>query len=224
MNRLSVSVMLVALLTACAPRSAVQLVSAQVVPAPPGWEALISAQDRDRLARLPATWATALAAISLRQRALVAKESDLLVAGAARSHPGLPPGSYRCRLVKLGADTPRGPAIRSFPDNYCYIRAEAGDALSFTKQTGSELPGGWLHADSDRRMILVGARQRAVGDNSLVYGAAPDRDLVGTVERVGPFRWRLVLPWRADVPGLDIYELTPIPLERQAVEPPAPAE
>jgi len=44
---------------------------------------------------------------------------------------------------------------------------------------------------------------------------------VGVIERIGPFRWRLVLPWRGERPGLDIYELTPVPLEQQAAEPPA---
>ncbi|HEX7855408.1 MAG TPA: DUF4893 domain-containing protein [Sphingobium sp.] len=185
----------------------------------PGWRAVVSREDEQRLDHLPATWSSALASVPSRYRRTVTREGDLLSPDAARDHPSPPPGSYRCRLVKLGPGSGREPSVRSFPDYFCYIRGEKDNELSFSKQTGTELPGGWLHKDGDRRLVLTGARQRTPGDNSLAYGKEPARDVVGVIERIGPFRWRLVMPWRDAGTGLDVYELTPVPADQQAAEP-----
>ena len=56
--------------------------------------------------------------------------------------------------------------------------------------------------------------QKAPGDVSLGYGVEHDRDVVGVVERVGAFRWRLATP-RDDGKGIDVYELTPVPADQQ---------
>jgi hypothetical protein len=220
-------VAVLAALSACAARPDAMVampVPLLDVPQPTGWKAIVSSEDYARIARLPALWSDALAA-SRRYRVQIGLQGDLLVAGAARNHPAPPPGSYRCRLVKLGAAQGREPAFRAFPEYFCHIRGDRSDSLFFTKQTGSELPGGWLHADGDRRLVLTGARQHAADGEPIVYGTEPDRDVVGVIERIGPFRWRLVLPWRDGRPGLDVYELTPVPVDQQAAEPPAvPAE
>ncbi len=193
-----------------------------IVPHPPwiepqtGWRAIVSTEDAARLAGLPESWKNALAA-ARRYQKQIAGEGDLLVPDAARNHAAPPPGSYRCRLVKLGTAIGREPAFRVFSDFFCYIRGDDNN-LFFTKQTGSELPGGWLHPDGNNRFVMTGAKQRPGGE-TLVYGSEPERDLVGVVERIGPFRWRLVLPWRGTDPGLDVYELTPVPVEQQAIEP-----
>lgn len=205
------------LLAACSTTSKPVVASVDAVPET-GWRASISAEDAARLEALPVTWQTARAAAARRSKALLAEEETLLAADAALDHPALPPGSYNCRLVSLGQKTARGSAIRAFKPFFCYVRGEGADALSFTKQTGTDLPGGWLHADGDRRYVFMGARQRKPGDNSLGYGAQQDRDLIGVVERVAPFRWRLAVPWRGARTGIDVYELTPVPTELQAEE------
>jgi len=223
MKRLALTALFAAPLAACGGPQPTHVQSASATPppeapAPPGWLAEASPEDRDRLDHLADLWRESLAAVPVKQAALVKREGDLLKADAARTLPSPTPGSYRCRLVRLSA----GEGLRSFNDFVCYIRAESGNRLTFTKQTGTELPGGWLHQDGDRRLVLMGAKQRAVGDNSLAYGTDPARDLVGVVERIGPFRWRLTLPLREGKPGLDIYELTPMPIERQVDEPLVP--
>lgn len=190
-----------------------------LVEAEPGWRGVVSIEDAQRLEHVPATWESALAAVPARYRPLVVHEGELLDPTSARDHPAPPPGSYRCRLVRLSDGTKGQPAVRAFPTNFCYIRGEGANALSFAKQTGTELPGGWLHADGDRRLVLVGARQRVAGDTTLAYGQDTARDVVGLFERIGPFRWRLVLPWRDAGTGLDIYELIPVPPDQQAAEP-----
>jgi hypothetical protein len=186
--------------------------------AEPGWRGTISTEDTARLEALPATWAKVRGLAERRSKTLWAGQAELLVADGALDHPALPPGSYNCRLVSLGQKTARGGVVRVFNPFFCYVRGEGADALSFTKQTGTDLPGGWLHADGDRRYVFLGAKQRKPGDNSLGYGTEGDRDLAGVVERIAPFRWRLVVPWRGDKPGLDVYELTPVPAELQAPE------
>ncbi|CAN5123740.1 hypothetical protein BH10PSE13_BH10PSE13_20900 [soil metagenome] len=208
-------------LSACAgSKSTLQPIGLVEEPAPePGWRAEVTPEDEARISGLPATWRAALAGIARRYAPAVAKEGDLLVADAGRDHPAPPPGSYRCRLVKVGPGARRESPVRNFPDFFCYVRAEAGGGLSFTKQTGTDLPGGWLRPDGDRRLILVGARQHGVGDATLAYGIEPERDVIGVVERIGPFRWRLTLPWRVGPTGLDVYEMTPVPTDQQAEEP-----
>lgn len=190
----------------------------------PAWRSAIRPADAERIGMLPTIWSLARATLTVRQKALAQREGDLLDPDAARDHPAIPPGSYRCRLVRIDGTDRRKEQVRSFKEFYCYIRGERDNRLSFTKQTGSELPGGWLHPDGERRLVMVGAMQREQGDNSLNYGDEPERDLVGVVERIGPFRWRLVLPPKRTEPRLDIYELTPVPAEEQVPEPRAPAE
>ncbi|MBN8830227.1 MAG: DUF4893 domain-containing protein [Sphingomonadales bacterium] len=221
--KLLFSLAALAVLSACAPRAGAvpeaELVSAPEAPPQTGWRAIVSPEDGDRIDHLPDLWASALAAAQRHARQ-IAREDGLLAPQAARNHPALPPGSYHCRLVRIGAAQGREPAFRAFPDFFCHIRGDRSDSLFFTKQTGTELPGGWLHADGDRRFVLTGAKQYRVGGEPLVYGSEPDRDVVGVAERIGPFRWRLVLPWRGAQAGLDVYELTPVAPEQQAAEPP----
>jgi hypothetical protein len=131
----------------------------------------------------------------------------LLQPGAALDHPALSPGSYMCRAVRV-----ERARLRSFPSQFCFVRGEAGGRLSFNKQTGTDLPNGWLYADGDTRSVFLGAQQRRAGENSLGYGTDRAADRVGVIERIGPFRWRLVMPRPNE---LWIYELTPVPAEQQ---------
>src|SRR3546814_12245399 len=109
--------------------------------------------------------------------------SDLLEADAALDHPALPPGSYWCRVVRLGKIAGRN-LIESFAPNFCYIRDE-DKGLSFTKQSGSDLPAGYLYADRERRYVFLGARPAAPGDVSIGYGVHPQPADPGGVDGLG---------------------------------------
>ena len=52
-------------------------------------------------------------------------------------------------------------------------------------------------------------------DQPLAYGDDPKRDMAGVFERVGPFRWRLVIPWPQSTSKLDVFELTPVAQQPQ---------
>ena len=117
---------------------------------------------------------------------------------AALDYPELSPGSYRCR------------AATARKADYCYVSATP-NGLALVKQTGANPLSGYLHADG-KRYVFLGARQRRPGDTALGYGTDTARDLVGTVERIGNFRWRLAVTG-AGQPLL--LELTPVPTEQQ---------
>lgn len=176
---------------------------AAAVEKPAAWRMTILPDDAARIESLPARWTAARAATARRGSAIATGDDDLLKPDKGLAHGALPPGSYRCRSLTLARGAMQW--SRSF---FCYVGGEAGERVSFTKQTGTALPGGWLYPDGDR-YVFLGARQRRPGDGSLGYGVDRARDLVGVVERIGAFRWRLVL---AGDP-IDIYEL--VPAERQ---------
>lgn len=181
-------------------------------PSEQAWRSAITSGDAALIEALPSIWSKVLSSAKQRSGSAIAAEGALLDPDAALDHPELPPGSYECRVVRIGKGAGRRRFI-SFPSRFCYVSAE-DKGLGFAKQTGSDLPTGYLYADGDKRYIFLGARQDAPGDASLGYGADSDRDVAGVVERVGAFRWRLVAP-RDSGEGLDIYELTPVPADRQ---------
>jgi len=196
--------------TAPMPGASVQLET--LSPAEQAWHDAITSGDAALIESLPAIWSRVLASAKRRSGGAIADEGALLEPDAALDHPELPPGSYRCRVVRIGKSAGRRRYV-SFPQRFCFVKAE-DKGLSFVKQTGSDLPSGYLYADGDRRYVFLGARQDRPGDVSLGYGVNADRDVAGVVERVGAFRWRLVAP-RDGGEGLDIYELTPVPTDQQ---------
>lgn len=216
--RLLIPLLLAAVLGGCAATPAHRPSAIVEVPAVPDkqWQRLIVAEDSDRLATFSTLWSTALAAATPRFAAALAREGALLDPARALGHPALPPGSYRCRVVKLGGEGRRVPAYRTFPATFCYIGGE-GTGQSFTKQTGTERPSGWLYPDDDTRFIFLGAYAEG-NAKAPIYGAERGRSALGVVERIAPFRWRLTLAPVDRSALLTIYEITPVPAEQQLAE------
>src|SRR5437899_8987001 len=85
------------------------------------------------------------------------REGALLLPRAALPRPAPTPGSYNCRLIKLGAATPKTRAYESFKPFFCYVEVE-GDLLTIVKQTGSQRPAGRLWEDDNpNRLVLLGS-------------------------------------------------------------------
>jgi hypothetical protein len=178
--------------------------------APSGWRAVAKAEDVDRIARLDAAWSAALTeARSRRFKGAVADEGELLDPAAALPRAAPPPGPYKCRVIKLGTQRKGGVAYNAYAPFFCYVEAE-GDLLTIVKQTGSQRPAGRLYPEKDERLVFLGTL--ALGDEEapLPYGERPERDMAGVVERVAPFRWRLVIPWPRTESKLDVIELVPV--------------
>jgi hypothetical protein len=173
-----------------------------------GWRQVASAEDQARLDRIAGTWEEALAAARGAGFArAVAREGSLLQPDAqVRSAPS--PGPYRCRVIRLGAPPPQR-AFATFPHWFCYVTVE-GEQLGLTKQTGSERPAGYLWDDGPDRMIFVGAIALGGEAAAPAYGGVPDRNLVGILERVGPFRYRVAMPRPREVAVMDVLEMVPV--------------
>lgn len=211
MRALGTILLSAAILTGCATPEPEKGAAAALVPLVerPGWTGIVEAPDRERLRRLDSAWASALA--ELRAAGLTGRidaEGELLEAGAALPRPAPPPGTYRCRLLRLGRPGPGHQVLAVHPSYFCHV-GDAGELLAFTKQTGSERPGGYLYPDGTAtRLVFLGALARG-REPVRGYGEESGRDMIGIVERIGPFRWRLVMPWPRSGAKLEVMELVP---------------
>ncbi len=179
------------------------------------WKAIATAADEDRLSRLGLAWQEALEEAKKTNAADVRREGGLLLPRSGLPRPDPTPGSYNCRLIKLGKATPRGRAFETFKPFFCYVEVE-DDLLTIVKQTGSQRPAGRLWADDDpNRLIFLGSLALSDKTTPVAYGDDPKRDMAGTLERIGPFRWRLVIPWPQSTSKLDVFELTPVDFTKQ---------
>lgn len=186
--------------------------SVEVGPTPKSaaWKAIATAEDQDRLSRLGLAWQEALADAGKTSAADIRREGKLLSPGAALPRPDPTPGSYNCRLIKLGAATAKSKSFESFKPFFCYVEIE-GDQLTIIKQTGSQRPAGRLWEDDvPTRLIFLGSLALGDEEQPLAYGDDPKRNMAGVLERISPFRWRLVIPWPQSSSKLDVFELTPV--------------
>jgi len=214
------AILAMALLSACATKPHLPPgVHPTVEVGPPlkseAWKSVATAADQDRIARLGLAWQGALAEAKKSNPGDVAKEGKLLLPRAGMPRPDPTPGSYNCRLIKLGSATAKGKAFESFKPFFCYVQVE-GDQLTIVKQTGSQRPSGRLWEDDDpNRMIFLGSLALGDEDQPLAYGDDPKRNMAGVFERIAPFRWRLVIPWPQSSSKLDVFELTPVDFTQQ---------
>ena len=186
---------------------------AAVVEPQPEWAGLATPADYARLTALPKLFAQARAAVPGTRAKLLAAETALVDPAAAQLAPELPPGPYHCRLVRFGGKA----RFTTFKPDFCYVEtaqtAAGKSGMSFTKQTASQggtLPEGWIYPDGERRQVFLGATKRKGDTTARRYGDDPGHDLAGVIERVSPFRWRLVLARAEAGATLDLYELVPV--------------
>jgi hypothetical protein len=174
------------------------------------WKQVATANDQDRIERLGLAWQEALSEAKPKNGKETSAEGDLLKPRAGLPRPQPTPGSYNCRMISLGA-TEKTPAFEKFKPFFCYVLSDSQGVLTIVKQTGSQRPAGRLWDDDDpNRMIFLGSL--ALGDEKepLAYREDPDRDMAGVFERIGPFEWRLVIPWPRSGAKLEVFELTPV--------------
>ena len=206
-RRLALSFLALLALAACA--------RSREVVAPPSaerpsdaWRTLVTDDDRGRIRHWRNSWTDALAAARPGNEAAIAREGPLLDPDAALADVRLPPGDYRCRTIKLGAQSQPHPVFSILPERLCRVAPEGG-RLHFAVSDGPQRPLGAIFPDNGRRMIFLGTLQ--LGDEALAYryGRDRERDLVGLLERVGERRWRLVFPAPHFESLLDVIELVP---------------
>ncbi|PZO05669.1 MAG: DUF4893 domain-containing protein [Alphaproteobacteria bacterium] len=176
----------------------------------PDWRGIVTRADRDRFDRRDAAWRDAL-----RQARSLSGSGDLASTGAlidpdAGINGVTPPvGDYRCRTVKLGSQGDyEGLGYVVYGWFACRIE-DTPTGLKFVKRTGSQRPSGLLFPENDSQMVFLGSM--SLGDEAAAnsYGRQPDRDMIAVLERIGPARWRLVIPWPTAESKLDLIELVP---------------
>ncbi len=172
------------------------------------WREVATETDRNRIRGWRSTWMEGLRQARERHLAEISGEGDLLNPDAALLDPAPPPGAYRCRTIKIGAQSDAMLDWVAYPDFACRIAARDG-LLTFTRQGGSQRPIGRIYPDNVRRMIFLGTLQLGDERQVLPYGSDADRDMAGILERVGERRWRLVFPRPTFESIIDVVELVP---------------
>lgn len=187
-----------------------------VITAPPPtkadvWQSVASPADANRIRRVATGWSSGLAeARAGGFGGELRAAGKLLDPDAALPRPAPTPGSYSCRLVRLGKENGKGPAYQKFKPFFCYIEVE-GDLFTIVKQTGSQRPAGRLWDDDmGNRLIFLGTLALGSEEEARAYGEDPKRDMAGIFERFDPFKWRLVIPYPQNGARLDVFELTPV--------------
>ena len=177
------------------------------------WKEIATDADEQRLARLGLAWQESLQEAQRGFGKEITAEGALLRPRAALPRPAPTPGSYNCRLIKMGKTNARAVAFERFKPFFCYVEVE-GNLLTIVKQTGSQRPAGRLWED-DRpdRLIFMGSLALGSEEQPMAYGEDYKRDMAGVLERIGPFKWRLVIPWPQGTSKLDVFELTPVALQ-----------
>lgn len=209
-RRMVAAALALAPLAACQTTGPAAAVVVEVEPATPAWARALSPEHLARLEAIDLYWASGLAAGQAAGFARrIRSEGALLDPAGGQAWATPSPGSYRCRRIRLGARG-RQNGLSATGLFFCHIGDE-GEQLSFTQQTGPERPGGYLSEDGGRRMIFIGALSRGREGVPPAYGEAPERDMVGLFERIGPFRYRLTLPREDGI--LDVIDLTALPPE-----------
>ncbi|QYF86868.1 DUF4893 domain-containing protein [Brevundimonas sp. PAMC22021] len=175
------------------------------------WRTVARAADASLLGRLDQAWRLGRAEAEDAGFAAQVEALGPLVDPNAAQNGQLqpPPGAYRCRTIKLGRKVEgQGLAYVDYPPFRCTVELTPGGDLVLTKTTGSQRTRGLLYPDGERRLVYLGAQ--ALGDETGFpdYGDRNERNQIGVLERVGPNRWRLALPWPRVEAKLELLELT----------------
>jgi hypothetical protein len=197
-----------AALSACGKKSA----EVETPPPPiakPDWRSTITSADSDRLQDWRSAFMKALEkATAAGHGPSIAREGALLDPDARLASVAPKPGKHSCRVIKLGGKGALMGDYVVYPSAPCTISDE-GEVLGFSKLSGNQRPVGLLFPMDDSRMIFLGTL--IIGDEmrALDYGRDSNRDMVGAFERIGPQRWRLILPKPKFESMMDVIEVVP---------------
>ena len=178
------------------------------------WRQISTPDDRERLRDWRSAFVSALtAARAAGHAAEIAREGVLLEPDAALGSGPMPNGDYRCRVIKLGARSPGLLDYVGYPAFTCRIGPEAGGPAaglqSFAKLTGSQRQIGLVFPGDALRQVFLGTVVLGDERRALQYGRDQERDVAGFVERIGPNRWRLLMPRPHFESQIDVLELIP---------------
>ena len=174
------------------------------------WRQVATQDDKDRLREWRSAFTSALAAARKSGHgAQIDREGALLNPDAALANGAIPNGMYRCRVIKLGAKAAGNLDYVSYPGFSCQLRP-THQVQRLDKLSGSQRYAGVLFPNDAVREVFLGAL--VLGDESRVlqYGQDQTRDVAGYVERIGPDRWRLIMPKPHFESQFDVMEMVPM--------------
>jgi hypothetical protein len=173
------------------------------------YKQVISENDRVRLRDWRKSFESGLdAARKAGHAADIAREGALLDPDAALAGPAIPNGMYRCRVIKLGAQTGETREYLATPIFTCRVRQER-QLQRFGVLSGNQRYLGLIFPGDAIRNVFLGTLVLGDERRALQYGQDQKRDVAGYVERIGPNRWRLVMPQPHFESRLDVMELVP---------------
>ena len=173
------------------------------------YKEVIKENDRPRLRDWRKTFEAAIAnAAAAGHGADIAREGALLDPDAAIAGPSIPNGMYHCRVIKLGAKEPGNRAYVAYGGFTCKVRQDRA-LQRLAKLNGPQRYVGLIFPGDAIRSIFLGTLVLADETRALQYGQDQQRDIAGYIERIGPNRWRLVMPQPHFESRLDVMELEP---------------
>jgi len=173
------------------------------------WRSVATEADRQRLREWRTAFNDALrAARASGSAAEITREGPLLEPDAALSGGTIPNGTYRCRVIKLGARSSGMLNYVAYPYFTCRI-GPSGSLQSFAKVTGSQRQVGTIFPNDPLRQVFLGTIALGDEQSAMQYGRDTERDVAGYVERIGPNRWRMLMPRPAFESVMDVMELVP---------------
>ncbi len=171
---------------------------------------VISDDDRIRLRDWRSTFVDGLtAARKAGHGADIDREGALLDPDAALTGPAIPNGMYRCKVIKLGAKDPGNLDFVAYAGFTCRVRQER-TLHRLGKLSGQQRYVGLIFPGDPIRNVFLGTLAFADESRVLQYGQDEQRDVAGYIERIGPARWRLVMPQPHFESQIDIMELVPL--------------
>lgn len=173
------------------------------------WRTIATATDRERLRQWRSAFTEALAAARASGHGdKIAAEGVLLEPDSALGGPPIPNGMYRCRVIKLGAKSQGLLDYVAYPFFSCRVRQEH-EVQGFAKLSGSQRQVGLIFPGDQLRQVFLGTLVLGDEARAMHYGIDRDRDVAGFVERIGPDRWRLLMPLPHFESKIDVMELVP---------------
>lgn len=202
--------LLLAALLACSSCSVIEQPSGLIARWTTAWKEAATEDDLLRLADWRASFISALdSAKKAGHGAEIAREGVLLDPDAALGPPAISNGFYRCRVIKIGAKEGSGaPPYSAYPPFTCRVKTDR-DLQRFNKFGGSQRYVGLVFPGDAVRQVFLGTLVLGDETRALQYGQDQLRDVAGYVERIGPNRWRLIMPKPHFESQFDVMELVP---------------
>jgi hypothetical protein len=204
------SALVLAALLGCSSCSVIEQPSGLIARWTTAWKDVATTDDRQRLMEWRSTFVAALdAAKKAGHSAEIAREGALLDPDAPLLAAGIPNGMYSCRIIKIGTKPgTTTPAYLSGAPSQCRIKQNR-DLQRFNKFGGQQRYVGLIFPADAVREVFLGTLVLGDETRALQYGQDELRDVAGYVERIGPRRWRLILPKPHFESQLAVIELVP---------------